>query len=1066
MITGDFKTVPELNCVSDFPPARSRMGTRQQALTTDSAASPSVFSIFSAPSPTTLPQEMSLEAVATPTLGIFSPGLQSPQLLASVAVSKDGCASFFPSSATSTPSPVASTQKAALRSASVKQSSCEEHSPTKQSSGKAPSERGGVAGKQAVHPLQKSTRSSDDSNGRGEKVREKDTKKKNASKVTRSHQPVSPVTSAKKSSKTTVEVEAEMEISIPQASDSFGTENVVRTLSELQPSDHHQYGHGDADHVSCGTKGTKAGKRRKPSGAGHSQASPMCEVGGSRNSRKRKNTTSPVNKSVKKGRKEAALQDQPTLHDGTGTCFKTPTRKAQTKANMRSVPSGTDTRKDSSGPESDIHSMPFLGEISRNSCTLTLTEINSSSQGALKVINIQEAELNSTTEKETSKKSGLCEKSGGGGASASECVDGGSIVSRFSSLLDELESADRGDGGGVVSLTPDKVLSGVKTSSQYCVNRSDQQTLDGHQMLQESMVFGQNQLQHGRETLGATQCETNMPDRQTQEPEEGKAREAVFTLRQAEKQGVSVGTHTPGNGSSRQMKNLPAVHTSFAPVLSQIIFSPLKGVPFRQILPKGSESKTITNADSTVTQSAPVNALDAAMIAVLPELAASPHSGTQTPTNSPKQNTKKTDKKGQNKETVVCNRHKKTTRKEKPKHTKPKKGKQALVARALPDLASPIPLIIDDTVQLSGDEASPLVKGNTAEERQSKEKQNLKKGRKSSGAAAKKLTRKLEKVFNKEVSSSDATHTAESVLRRTVDCSVQQSLPKPSQQPAQGSAQELFKRMLDPPVPCAVPVPESDNEVSLPAHDTLTVLMPLSWSPLKPSTPAVVKVSEPLSHASVSLTPVQNSLAHQGVSLNSSQLTTPSVQLPVKRLESNSFQPSPSEPLQQASVSTRPQTFRLTTLAESAPSTSVAQGQVSVIPQLASVSSHAPVSARTNLSATRPTKSGIQKPTARGRARASAPQGPASPVDLQPKTDSVSTLAATYQHSVLLTSSGSESPRLQAAKTLASIAVIGAERGAEAAATEEMKDVRPEGEAVKSNPTHKVHTTVSKHILD
>ena len=152
----------------------------------------------------------------------------------------------------------------------------------------------------------------------------------------------------------------------------------------------------------------------------------------------------------------------------------------------------------------------------------------------------------------------------------------------------------------------------------------------------------------------------------------------------------------------------------------------------------------------------------------------------------------------------------------------------------LPDLASPQPLFIDDGTPLSGANTSPSMTRAKGKRRRLRDKPKVKECKVTrEGQAPNSYSRKPKSSVQKEL----PTDAAAEMSARSVPGGGERTQAKvhdpssPAQQALTTTAQGLVRDMMNPMVPYAVSVRESENEVSLSDHDGLTALIPVSMLP-------------------------------------------------------------------------------------------------------------------------------------------------------------------------------------------------------------------------------------------
>ena len=610
---------------------------------------------------------------------------------------------------------------------------------------------------------------------------------------------------------------------------------------------------------------------------------PSAAAGLPQASRKRKIRSSPRKTADKRARREpspAARQDR--SRDGVSASLKSPTRKKEGGSTAR----GSITiNEDSTQGRDWCLSMPFLGDISMSPSQPRGLQEAQPPPESFSVVHIEE--------------------SASGPAGTSSLVSGRSIINRFSSLLDKLESDRRGnpDDNGMVVGTPATMLRSVQTNHLHCApTESPNPTVEESACPDQTVQEGS--AEPGRLPQGVPLVSWG-PDPPVQNmqvvllsqaspqplgfvfspppPQQGHLqliedlnKKKGANSRKARQRGQPAEPSNPqGPKETRKRGRRRRKGPSTLHVIPQELV--MGSSRCRTLLPKsllpeacggGNNMFVVVDSHAPSTSDAntaglDINPLDAAVQRIFPEFAArgladnqsggvtagqdaggaatSPHPSTPvwqaSSAVSKAQPSRR--KSGQRKgriETATAG-----MQVEGAKRKRSRKTEASFAADTLPELASPQPLIIDDIILLSGAETPPSTTragrkcprqrghgmGEKQEETQAGRNAESPCG-KPRGPSRQNLTCGSAMQLSAMPASSDSEHAQTSVCGTF----------SPPQQPSATSAQELFRLMMNPSVPHAVPVAEGDYDVNLSDHDTLTALVPASMLPPLPSSPS------------------------------------------------------------------------------------------------------------------------------------------------------------------------------------------------------------------------------------
>ena len=601
--------------------------------------------------------------------------------------------------------------------------------------------------------------------------------------------------------------------------------------------------------------------------------------------RKRKTRSSHTKTPGKRARREQSPAAEQTLsQDTASTSFKSPVRKHK---------GGTKVRKEnSSQKQSQCLSMPFLGDVSISPTKPRLAQENQPRPETFSVVRIEDGASAPTVHVVEGRDMPM---------GASSPVSGQSIINRYSSLLDQLESEGQGDPTGNVTAvsTPATILSNVQTNYLQCApaesrNQAVEEPASPHQTTPgsgESNMHPESVPPVSRRPVPSVQnmqvvlLSQSNPQKLGfvfSPPPPTQSHRQLFKDLDKEKR-VSKGStrktelateprsdsgpdRTCKRGRPRR-KTPNTIH-----LIPQELF--LGANRCRPLLPKTlqpeacdggnnvfvvADSHAPSSSDRTPSSLA-TNPLDAAVQIVLPEFATQGFSGSESKQScgmamdqaAGVTTSLHSDTSVQGASAVAKAQPKKggsSKRKERiktaatgaagaqpagAKRKRKKKTEESFAADYLPDLASPQPLVIDDRILVSGAETPPSM---TRAERKCTRRSDHGKVEirtdSQEGRNAKGSRRKPKDTLQHNPASISAIQLS-AMPASSDDEHLQSSVHgtlSSDQQPPATTAQELFKLMMNPPVPSAVPVTESECNVSLSDHDALTALVPASMLP-------------------------------------------------------------------------------------------------------------------------------------------------------------------------------------------------------------------------------------------
>ena len=599
-------------------------------------------------------------------------------------------------------------------------------------------------------------------------------------------------------------------------------------------------------------------------------------------SRKRKIRYSPRKTADKRARRElspAARRD--TSRDGMSTCFKSPTRKSEGGNKARG---STTVNEDSTQGQNWCLSMPFLGDISMSPSKPRGLQEAQPPPESFSVVHIEEsASVPAGTSSLVSGRSIISKFS--------------SLLDKL-----ELDRQSNPDDNGVVVGTPATMLRSVQMNHLHCApTESPNPTVEEPACPDQSVQEGSAEpgrlpqgvplvsrgpdppvqkmqvvllSQASPQPLGFVFSPPPPQQRHLQLIEDLNKKKGANS-RKARQRGQPAEPSNPeGPKETRKQGRRRRKGPSTLQVIPQELVMGSKKC--RTLLPKsllpeacggGNNMFVVVDSHAPSTSDAntaglDVNPLDAAVWHIFPEFAArgladsqsggvmadqaaggvatSPHPSTpvqQASAVSKAQPSRR--KSGQRKgriETATA-----SMQVEGAKRKKSRKTEECFAVDTLPELASPQPLVIDDRILLSGAETPPSATragrkypgqrghgmGKKQKETQASRNAESPCG-KPRGLSHQNLTCRSATQLSAMPASSDSEQAQTSVC----------STFSPPQQPSATSAQELFRLMMNPSVPHAVPVAEGDYDVNLSDHDTLTALVPASMLPPLPSSPS------------------------------------------------------------------------------------------------------------------------------------------------------------------------------------------------------------------------------------